>query len=97
MRKIDTAIANEKKFYEDEQGLENSVGSRVRLLYDDHIIWSSYFAVLFSERYPIINKKAGHRSDPLAVLRIRWGDTPTSPSKGDGCPFRPLILYVSIL
>ena len=43
------------------------------------------------------NAKADHRSDPLTLLRIRWGDTPTSPNKGDGCPFRPLILFVIIL
>ena len=41
-------------------------------------------------------EKASNRSClPDALDENRWGDTPTSPQMGDGCPFRPLFPFKS--
>lgn len=39
-----------------------------------------------------LEKMADRRNGLPLFLRTRWGDAPTSPNKGDGCPFRLLAL-----
>lgn len=44
-----------------------------------------------------IEKNTSAYASVLIFVRIRQGDIPASPNKGDGCPFRPQYSYLFIL